>query len=135
MIRTSICDLLGIELPIIHAPIASATCSELAVAVSNSGGLGMLSLTWRQPDEIREKAGRPPRGERPNEGQVIARKADGTPVVRYSFSSPLETMQGDVEGMVHYAGQSVGLIKDIQPAARIVQQLKQETEQVMGQWQ
>jgi hypothetical protein len=27
----------------------------------------------------------------------------------------------------------VGLIKDIQPAARIVQQLKQETEQVMGQ--
>jgi hypothetical protein len=34
--------------------------------------------------------------------------------------------------MVHYAGQSVGLIKDIQPAARIVQRLKQETEQVMG---
>jgi NAD(P)H-dependent flavin oxidoreductase YrpB (nitropropane dioxygenase family) len=84
--------------------------------------------------EIWEKAGRPPRGERPNEGQVIARKADGTPVVRYNFSSPLETMQGDVEGMVHYAGQSVGLIKDIQPAARIVQQLKQETEQIMGQW-
>jgi nitronate monooxygenase len=85
--------------------------------------------------EIWEKAGCPPRGKRPNEGQVIARKADGTPIVRYSFSQPLETMQGDVEGMVHYAGQSVGLIKDIQPAARIVQQLKQETEQVMGQWQ
>jgi NAD(P)H-dependent flavin oxidoreductase YrpB (nitropropane dioxygenase family) len=44
-------------------------------------------------------------------------------------------MQGDVEGLVHYAGQSVGLIKDILPAARIVQQLKQETEQIMGQWQ
>jgi hypothetical protein len=43
---------------------------------------------------------RPPRGERPNEGQVIARKFDGTPVVDYSFSSPLETMQSDVEGMV-----------------------------------
>ncbi len=328
MIRTAICDLLGIELPIIQAPIASATCPELAAAVSNSGGLGMLSVTWRQPDEIRavirktrsltlkpfginlvletdmhdrlnicleagvkivslfwgapnqyireshqagayvlhsvgsvseaqeavsagvdvivaqgweagghvrdtistlalvpavvdavapipvvaaggiadgrgiaaafmlgasaamlgtrfvaseealshptykqkllaagvgdtiysmlfnvgwenaahralrnstvemwEKAGRPPRGTRPNEGQVIAQKKDGTPVVRYSFNSPLETMQGDVEGMVHYAGQSVGLIKDIQPAARIVLRLKQETEQVMGQWQ
>jgi nitronate monooxygenase len=82
-----------------------------------------------------ERAGRPPRGERPNEGQVIARKADGTAVVRYSFSMPLETMQGDVEGLVHYAGQSVGLIKDIQPAATIVQRLKQETEQVMRQWQ
>jgi NAD(P)H-dependent flavin oxidoreductase YrpB (nitropropane dioxygenase family) len=327
MIRTSICDLLGIELPIIQAPIASATCPELAAAVSNSGGLGMLSVTWCQPDEIRaviretraltqkpfginlvlesnvhdrlnicleegvkivslfwgapnsyirashhadalvmysvgsiseaqeaatagadmivaqgweagghvcgavstlalvpavvdavmpipvaaaggiadgrgiaavfalgasaawlgtrfvaskeavahhsykqkvvaagvgdtiysmlfdvgwqnaphrtlrnstvemwEQAGRPPRGERPNEGQVIAQKADGAPVVRYSFSMPLETMQGDVEGMAHYAGQSVGLIKDIQPAATIVQQLKEETEQVMGQW-
>jgi nitronate monooxygenase len=82
-----------------------------------------------------ENAGRPPRGERPNEGEVIARRADGTAIVRYSFSSPLETMQGDVEGMVHYAGQSVGLIRDIQPAARIVQQLKEETEQVMGRWQ
>ena len=327
MIRTAFCDLFGIELPIIQAPIASATCPELAAAVSNSGGLGMLSVTWRQPEEIRtvirktraltqkpfgvnlvletdmhdrlnicleegvkivslfwgeparyirasheagalvmhsvgtvseaedavsagadvivaqgweagghvrdmistlalvpavvdavrpipvaaaggiadgrgiaailalgasaawlgtrfvaseealshhtykqkllaagvgdtvysilfdvgwenaahralrnstvevwEKAGRPPKGKRPNEGQVIAQRADGTPVVRYSFSQPLETMKGDVEGMVHPAGQSVGLIRDIQPAARIVQQLKQETEQVIGRW-
>lgn len=326
MIRTSLCDLLGIELPIIQAPISMATCPELAAAVSNSGGLGMLSVTWRQPDEIRafiretrsltqksfginlvlesdvhdklnicleegvrivslfwgapdsyirashqagavvmhsvgsvseakeavsagadvivaqgweagghvrgvistlslvpavvdavapipviaaggiadgrgiaaafalgasaamlgtrfvaseealshdtykrklvaagvgdtiystlfdvgwqnaahralrnstvemwEKAGRPLSGERPNEGEVIARKADGTPVVRYSFSQPLETMQGDVEAMGHYAGQGVGLIKDIRPAAKIVQRLKQETEQIMGQ--
>jgi len=328
MIRTAFCDLFGIELPIIQAPIASATCPELAAAVSNSGGLGMLSVTWRRPEEIRtvirktraltqkpfgvnlvletdmhdrlnicleegvkivslfwgeparyirasheagalvthsvgtvseaedavsagadvivaqgweagghvrdmistlalvpavvdavspipvaaaggiadgrgiaavfalgasaawlgtrfvaseealshhtykqkllaggvsdtiysmlfdvgwenaahralrnstvevwEKAGRPSKGKRPNEGQVIAQRADGTPVVRYSFSQPLETMQRDVEDMAHYAGQSVGLIKDIQPAARIVQRLKQETEQVMGKWQ
>ena len=53
MIRTLICDLLGIELPIIQAPIGSATCPELAAAVSNSGALGMLSVTWRRPDEIR----------------------------------------------------------------------------------
>jgi hypothetical protein len=32
-------------------------------------------------------------------------------------------------------GQSVGFIKDIQPAARIVQRLKRENEQIMGQWQ
>ncbi len=53
MIRTLLCDLLGIELPIIQAPIGSATCPELVAAVSNSGGLGMLSLTWRSPPEIR----------------------------------------------------------------------------------
>jgi NAD(P)H-dependent flavin oxidoreductase YrpB (nitropropane dioxygenase family) len=327
MIRTLLCDLLGIDLPIIQAPIASSTCPELAAAVSNSGGLGMLSVTWRQPDEIRavirqtraltqkpfginlvlesdmhdrlnicleegvkivslfwgepasyirasheagalvihsigsvseaqdavsagadaivaqgweagghvrdmigtlalvpavvdavspipvaaaggiadgrgiaavlalgasaawlgtrfvaseearahdaykqkliaagagdtvystlfdvgwenaahrvlrnstvemwEKAGRPRKGQRPNEGEVLARRADGSPIVRYSFSPPLATMQGDLEGLAHYAGQGVELIKDVQPAASIVQRLKQETEEVMGQW-
>ncbi len=53
MIRTLLCDLLGIELPIIQAPIGSASSPELAAAVSNSGGLGMLSVTWRSPSEIR----------------------------------------------------------------------------------
>jgi NAD(P)H-dependent flavin oxidoreductase YrpB (nitropropane dioxygenase family) len=43
-------------------------------------------------------------------------------------------MEGDMEGLAHYAGQGVGLIKDIHPAATIVQRLKQETEKVMGQW-
>ena len=81
-----------------------------------------------------EKAGRPRRGQRPNEGEVLARRADGSPIVRYSFSPPIATMQGDVEGLAHYAGQAVGLIKDIQPAARIVQRLKEETEKVMGKW-
>jgi nitronate monooxygenase len=327
MIRTLLCDLLGIELPIIQAPIGSATCPELAAAVSNSGGLGMLSLTWRSPSEIRtllhetrtltnkpfsinlvldadvhdklnicldegvkivslfwgapnsyieashesgaivlhsvgsvseareaasagadvivaqgweagghvrgavgtlalvpavvdavapvpvvaaggiadgrgiaaalvlgasgvwlgtrfvaseealahhlykrklliadvedtvysalfdigwehaphrtlrnstfdmwEKAGRPPSGKRPNEGEVIAHQSDGRPVVRYSSAMPLETMQGAVEGLALYAGQSVGLVKDVKPAAIIVQRLKRETEQVFENW-
>ena len=323
MIRTLLCDLLGIELPIIQAPIGSATCPELVAAVSNSGGLGMLSLTWRSPSEIRallhktrsltnqpfginlvldadvhdklnicldegvkiislfwgepssyikrshnagaivlhsvgsvseareavavgadvivaqgreagghvrgavgalalvpavvdavaptpvvvaggiadgrgiaaalvlgasgvwlgtlfvasqeslahhlykrqllaaraedtvystlfdigweyaphrtlrnstfnmwEKAGYPPTGKRPSEGEVIARRADGKPVIRYSSAMPLETMQGDIEALALYAGQSVGLVKDVKPAAKIVEQLKRETEQV-----
>jgi len=327
MIRTLLCDLLGIELPIIQAPIGSATCPELVSAVSNSGGLGMLSLTWRTPSEIRillhqtrsltnqpfginlvldaavhdklnicldegvkivslfwgapnsyieasheagaivlhavgsvseareavsagadvivaqgweagghvrgavstlalvpavvdavaptpviaaggiadgrgiaaalvlgasgvclgtrfvasqeslahrlfkerllvadvgdtvyselfdigwehaphrtlrnstfdmwEKAGRQPSGKRPSEGEVIARRTDGKPVVRYSSSMPLGNMQGDVEGLALYAGQSVGLVKDLKPAAIIVERLKRETEQVFENW-
>ena len=327
MIKTLLCNLLGIELPIIQAPIGSATCPELVAAVSNSGGMGMLSVTWRTPSEIRtllhetrslthkpfginlvldtdvhnklnicldegvkivslfwgaphhyietshqagavvlhsvgsvseareaasagadaiiaqgweagghvrgtvstmilvpavvdavapipvvaaggvadgrgiaaalalgasgvclgtrfaaseeavahhlykqrllaadvedtvysklfdigwedaphrtlrnstfdswEKAGYPPSGKRPNEGEVIAHRGDGTPVMRYSISMPLETMQGDAEGLALYAGQSVGLVKDVKPAAIIVQQLKRETEQVFENW-
>lgn len=52
--KTSLCSTLGIELPIIQAPIGSATTPELAAAVSNSGGLGMLSVTWRTETEIKE---------------------------------------------------------------------------------
>ena len=65
-LRTSFCDLFGIDLPIVQAPIGSATCPALAAAVSNAGGLGMLAGTWRDPDslrrmvrETRELTGRP----------------------------------------------------------------------------
>ncbi len=54
VIQTSLCRLLGIELPIIQAPIGSATCPALAAAVSEAGGLGMLALSWRNTDEMRQ---------------------------------------------------------------------------------
>lgn len=322
MFRTSLCDLVGIDLPIVQAPIGSATCPELVAAVSNAGALGMLSVTWRTPDEIRailrktlsltdkpfginlvintdvhdklnvcldegvkivslfwgdprryietshqagavvlhsagsvleaeeavaagadsivaqgweagghvrgtistmilvpsivdaidptpvvaaggladgrgiaaalalgasgvwlgtrfvaseeavaheiyknriieahsgdtvystlfdigwedaphrslrnstfelwERSGRPPSGERPNEGEVVAYREDGGPVIRYSSSMPTDSMSGDHEALALYAGQSVGLIRDIKPAAEIVDRLRQETEQ------
>jgi NAD(P)H-dependent flavin oxidoreductase YrpB (nitropropane dioxygenase family) len=53
LLRTQLVDLLGIDLPIIQAPVGSATCPELAAAVSNAGGLGMLALTWKDPEEAR----------------------------------------------------------------------------------
>ena len=42
MKRTRICEVLGIEYPIIQAPMAGITWAELAVAVSNAGGLGTI---------------------------------------------------------------------------------------------
>ena len=51
---TPLCQLLGIELPIIQAPIGNATCPALVAAVSNAGGLGMLSVTWRDVATIRQ---------------------------------------------------------------------------------
>lgn len=50
---TSFCRLVGIELPIVQAPIGGLTTPALAAAVSEAGGLGMLSLTWRDPDVAR----------------------------------------------------------------------------------
>jgi nitronate monooxygenase len=51
-VRTPLCDLLGIDAPVVLAPMGGAVTPTLAAAVSNAGGLGMLPLTWTSPDEI-----------------------------------------------------------------------------------
>jgi NAD(P)H-dependent flavin oxidoreductase YrpB (nitropropane dioxygenase family) len=48
--KTILCERLGIELPIIQAPMGGAVGPALAAAVSNAGGLGMLVL-WRADTE------------------------------------------------------------------------------------
>jgi nitronate monooxygenase len=47
--------LLGIELPIIQAPMAGAQLSPLAVAVSNAGGLGSLPCAMLGVEAIRKE--------------------------------------------------------------------------------
>src|SRR4051794_30756005 len=45
--------LLGIELPILQAPMAGVQGSRLAIAVSNAGGLGALPGAMLSPDKLR----------------------------------------------------------------------------------
>jgi len=47
MLKTPLCDLFGIELPIILAPMGTCTSAELAAAVSNAGGLGGVGSLFR----------------------------------------------------------------------------------------
>jgi nitronate monooxygenase len=56
LVRTPVCGLLGIEKPIVQAPMSAVP--GLAAAVSNAGALGMLALTWSTPaaDVVRETA-------------------------------------------------------------------------------
>lgn len=54
MIHTRICDLFGIDHPIISAPMAGSATAELAAAVSEAGGLGMIGGTLgNDPDWLR----------------------------------------------------------------------------------
>jgi nitronate monooxygenase len=46
-------ELIGIRLPIIQAPMAGSQGSELAIAVSNAGGLGSLPGTMLAPEGMR----------------------------------------------------------------------------------
>lgn len=48
-------QLLGIELPIIQAPMAGVQGNALAVAVSNAGGLGSLPCAMLGPDAMRKE--------------------------------------------------------------------------------
>lgn len=52
-----ILDLLGIELPIIQAPMAGAGGSALAIAVSEAGGLGSLPCAMLDADKVRAEIG------------------------------------------------------------------------------
>jgi len=55
MLKTRLCDLLGIELPIIVAPMGFVTGPELAAAVSNAGGLGIMSFSGNPPPVLRQE--------------------------------------------------------------------------------
>jgi len=52
---SSISDLLGIDLPIIQAPMAGVQGSAMAIAVSNAGGLGSLPCALLSRDAMREE--------------------------------------------------------------------------------
>lgn len=73
-----------------------------------------------------QQAGSPPAGRRPGEGEIVARRADGREIPRYSFSAPVKGMTGDLEAMAMYAGQSVGILDDVRPAANIVRAIEAE---------
>jgi nitronate monooxygenase len=73
--------------------------------------------------EAWERAGRPPPGSRPGEGEVIAHFASGEPILRYSPAPPLIGVTGEIEALSLWAGQSVALAKRRQPAATIVAEL------------
>lgn len=53
MVRTKLCDLFGIEVPIIQAGMGVFTSAELVAAVSNAGGLGSLGTGLRPVESLR----------------------------------------------------------------------------------
>ncbi len=55
MIKTELCDLLGIEYPIFQGGMAWAGTGKLAGAVSEAGGLGIIGAGNMPPDALREE--------------------------------------------------------------------------------
>jgi nitronate monooxygenase len=70
-----------------------------------------------------EAAGRPRRGSRPAEDEVVGHTPEGNPVRRYDDVAPYRGIQGETEAMALYTGQGVGLLRKVQPAASIIDDL------------
>lgn len=78
-----------------------------------------------------EAAGRPPTGERPGEGEVVATMGDGSPAMRYAVGAAVSDTTGDIEALPLWAGQRLGYATRIQPAEEIVRELVEETERAL----
>jgi len=112
MLTTPLCDRLGIDLPIVQAPVGSVVTPELAAAVSNAGGLGMLALTWMSParavEQIRKVRSLTDRPfginlvlDFPVDPILAACLGEGVPVVSTFWGDP-----GAASSMIHAAGAS-----------------------------
>ena len=53
-LRTPLCNVLGIEYPIILAGMARTSSGPLAAAVSNAGGLGVIGGLGYTPQQLRD---------------------------------------------------------------------------------
>ena len=58
ILSTPLCQLLNIRYPIFQAGMADVAGPELVAAVSNAGGLGILTATMVPPDVLKERIGK-----------------------------------------------------------------------------
>ncbi len=54
-LRTKLCDILGIEYPVVLAGMSEVAGHRLVAAVSEAGGLGVIGAATMGPDELREE--------------------------------------------------------------------------------
>lgn len=78
-----------------------------------------------------EASGRPLPGMRPGEGDVIATSKTRGDLVRYRSYTVGPDTSGDLEALSMWAGQSVGIVKKIQPAGDIVREITSDAEAIL----
>jgi enoyl-[acyl-carrier protein] reductase II len=58
MLRTPVCDLLGMKVPIMQAAIWPATAPKLVAAVSEAGGLGSIGAVFESAESVQRQIAR-----------------------------------------------------------------------------
>src|SRR5918994_6667361 len=118
---------LGLEVPIIQAPMGSAAAPELVGAVTEAGGLGLLALTWltdrqaqRHIQRVRQLTDRPFGANLVLDFPVASRLAvcldEGVPVISTFWGDPAGVhRQIRAEGRLHM--HTVGSVEEALRAA------------------
>jgi nitronate monooxygenase len=91
-------DLVGTELPIVLAPMAGPGTAELAIAVSEAGGLGSLPCAMLSPEQAR------------NELQVIRQRTSKPVNVNFFCHTPPKP---DPERDAHWMGRLAGYYREL----------------------
>jgi nitronate monooxygenase len=78
-----------------------------------------------------EAAGRPPAGQRPGEGKIIAKSESRGEADRYRSYTPGPDTVGEIEPLSLWSGQGVALVRKVQPAAEIVHEINQDAERIV----
>ena len=129
-LTTPLCNMLGIRAPILQAPVA--TSPDLAIAVSQAGGLGILPITWTETDalrrmlaDVRARTAMPfavnlviPLMERMQQASLDLALESGVPVVSTFYGDP-----GPLIGRIHDAGAlAMHTVGSAEEARRVVDQ-------------
>jgi NAD(P)H-dependent flavin oxidoreductase YrpB (nitropropane dioxygenase family) len=67
-------------------------------------------------------------------GEVLSPSGDCVPVRRFQKLTITRHVSGAIEAMPHWAGESVGGVTHVQPAAEIVRELAGEAERLLHRW-
>jgi len=87
--RVTLLDVLGIEVPVVQAPMAGSSGSALAVAVSEAGGLGSLPTAMLTADQVRTEVGAIRAGHAPFDDELCALVEElRPPVASFHFGLP-----------------------------------------------
>lgn len=78
-----------------------------------------------------QAGGCPQAGKRPGEGEVVAHSDSLGELVRYRCITPGADVEGDIEALSMWAGQGVGLVKKLQPAAAILHEICDDASSIM----
>lgn len=117
MPTTAICELLGIEHPILSVGFGAGAGPELAAAVSNAGGLGVIGVSSQPPGAIGDLAART---------RELTDRPFGANLILHSMGSdqrPAENrerhealVEARVPLLVYFKGDPTGLVDDAHAA-------------------